>query len=79
MELSKVDFQQWHDHPVTRMFLEEVLTVIDAELANLVNTAGLDPLIDRHRVGRIKGLTELAEWDPDTIEESENNVDSQRT
>lgn len=69
MEISKEDYKHWRDHPVTRAFLDEVMIVMDAELAQLVMTAGDNSLRDKYRVGHIKGLSELLDWDPEFIEE----------
>lgn len=78
MEISKQDFQYWRDHPVTLSFLEEVLVILDAELANLVNTAGLDQLKDNFRRGHIQGLKELADWEPEFVEDTPD-VESEGT
>lgn len=43
-------------------------------LKDLMLNAGLDSLRDRLAVGRIQGLTWLAEWQPDFHEEEEGDT-----
>lgn len=72
MELSKQDVQNWREHPVTALFLEHVLFIMDIEMNHLATQAGLNPTDDRMRVGHIRGLAELADWEPDYIEDKVN-------
>jgi len=76
MEVTKADYVQWRTDPVTKMFVEEMLVLVDSEIANLLMQAGLNPLADRHRVGRIDGLKEVAEWEPD-FREDKDGIDSE--
>lgn len=70
MDLSKLDLINWRQHPVTMLFLEETLNTIDQQMQMLSQEAGLDSLKDRYRVGLVQGLAALADWEPNTIEES---------
>ncbi len=72
MQISKDDFLRWRESPVTQAFLENVLQAVDGELKFLASDAGLNPIQDRFRVGHIKGLTELADWEPEFVEDTDD-------
>lgn len=76
MPVSKSDFIQWRHNAVTQEFLEDVLKEADSYIAALVLRAGLDPQADRYNVGRIDGLKSLADWQPEFIEDEEEDEDA---
>lgn len=78
MRLDQSDFRNWKEHPVTKAFEEDLLDVLDNNIAILSTEAGRDPLTDRWRVGLISGLRALVEWAP-TIEETEDAVSGEGT
>lgn len=73
MQIDQSDFRNWHDHPVTLKFKEDMIEAIDTQLAFLSTDAGLNSNSDRWRAGLIMGLRALVEWVPQ-IEETEDAV-----
>ena len=77
MEVSKEEFVEWRQSPVTKQFLEFVRKQISEAKEALAETAGLDPLQDRHLVGGIDALKDVLEWNPvqqDQTQEKETEV-----
>ena len=59
MQVSKEEFVQWLDNPVTREVFEVInQRIIDAKDI-LGATAGEDPVADRYLVGMIRAFNEL--------------------
>lgn len=77
--MTKQDYLQWREHPVTQQFYQDMLEVIDTELASLSITAGENPLTDRKRVGAIAGVQWLLDWQPEFIEEGEQDDEFEST
>jgi len=67
--MTKSDFQSWKQHPVTQMFMTDMLVELNDDLASLINYAGDNPLKDKEKVGIKKGLERLLDWEPDFKEE----------
>ena len=65
------DYLAWRDHPVTKEFMQAAVQESDVHIADLVNSAGDNPLQDKFRRGVIMGLTWLVEWVP-TVEREVN-------
>ena len=63
-KLTRSDFLSWLKNPVTQLFLQETVDVMDNQLVKLINSAGKDSLDDRWTTGFIYGLRQLADWDP---------------
>jgi hypothetical protein len=60
MELRKEEFDEWRDHPVTRAVILKLKEYQETFMLSLAEDAGIDPLNDRYRVGRIHAYAELA-------------------
>lgn len=65
------DFILWKESSVTQAFLIDILNLLGMITADLVTTAGKDSREDSYKAGRIRGLTELADWKPITITSEE--------
>lgn len=73
---SKDEYLEWRNHPVTEAFLADVIDLMDKDIADLVNYAGEDPSADRKKCGRVEGLKQLADWQPEIIDEEEQSDES---
>jgi hypothetical protein len=71
MEITKSDYVQWRDTPVTVQFKKEMLEVVEEVVASLVNYAGDDSKADKEKKGIIKGVQWLLDWRPTFIEEND--------
>lgn len=69
--VTAAEWRDWKEHPVTKLFNEEMLEQIGAQIQSLVLGAGIDPPADRFSVGKISGLTELSDWKPQIVEDRE--------
>lgn len=69
--VAKSDFIAWKDNYVTKVFLSDVISLIEGLVSNLVDNAGKDAREDGYMAGRIRGLTELADWKPSALLEKE--------
>lgn len=63
----------WKNHPVTRLFLNEMISQVEAEIAALATGAGVNPIQDRYQVGKIAGIGFAVDWKPQ-LSEDENEV-----
>jgi len=63
-------YKDWRSHPVTQLFLDEIIEHIEVEMAALATGAGMNPTADRFAVGKIAGLTLLADWKPQLVEDT---------
>lgn len=70
--ISLQDFLAWKETAITQAFLSNVVELIEMLIADLVVTAGVDPIQDRYKSGRIAGLSELADWRPNLINEDKD-------
>jgi hypothetical protein len=61
MQVTKDEFQQWKDSPVTEEVLELICDRIEDAKEILAASAGNDPLNDRFYVGMIRALREVLE------------------
>lgn len=79
--MNKDDFIGWRTSIATQEFRESVVAELDNLIADLVNTAGNDPLEDKYRRGQIVGLQWLLDWTPKFIieESEEDGIDSEGT
>ena len=74
MDREVVNYSAWVDwkhHPVTRLFLDEMINVIEAEIAALATSAGLNPTNDRYTVGKIAGVSLGVDWKPQLVEDKD--------
>lgn len=67
--MDKSDFYSWKMHPVTELFMKDMIENLNEVLASLINNAGDDPLKDKEKVGMKKGLEWLLDWEPNFKEE----------
>lgn len=63
--ITKSDWLAWRDQRITKMCLDEMIEHIQNIAADLVQNAGKDQLNDRFQSGKISGLSEIADWQPD--------------
>jgi len=61
MQVSKEEFQQWLESPVTEEVFDMICTRIDDAKEILAATAGTDQLNDRFYVGMIRAFREILE------------------
>ena len=77
MEVTKEEFIEWRHSHVTKQFQEFVQSIISQAKETLAETAGLEPLQDRHLVGGIDALKDVLEWNPvkssEPIKEEDQN------
>jgi hypothetical protein len=59
MSVNKESFRDWKSNPVTKAVFNDLYSRILAVREDLGNTAGIDPLEDRRKVGAIAGYTDL--------------------
>lgn len=57
--MTKEDFLEWKQHPVTRRVFEEIQNMIGQGTEELSFSAGQDPGSDRQKVGKLDGLRAL--------------------
>jgi len=80
MELSKDDWIQWKNLPCYTRFVEDMAEIAADVAGYLVQNAGKDSLEDRRMAGVIQGLKWLVEWQPEFIDEGdEQDAESQGT
>jgi hypothetical protein len=72
VEISKLDFIQWRDSNITQQYLEDMLEQLDDVKSYLMVSAGKNSLEDRRMVGIIEGVQWLLNWQPNFIEEGED-------
>jgi hypothetical protein len=63
--ITKSDWLAWRDQRITQMCLDDIIERIQNLAADLVQNAGKDQLNDRFQSGKISGLTEIADWQPE--------------
>jgi len=61
MEISKDEFIQWKENPVTQQVFDVVSNRIEDAKEILANNAGLEPEADRFYVGMIRAFREVQE------------------
>lgn len=59
MSVTKDSFRDWKANPVTKVVFDELNNRIRATQMELGNTAGIDPLSDRFKVGAIQAYQDL--------------------
>jgi hypothetical protein len=59
MSVTNDSFRDWRANPVTKAVFEELGNRIRATQAELGNSAGLDPLSDRFKVGAIQAYQDM--------------------
>lgn len=57
----KEDFRQWKDHPVTRAVLGELAGRAENLKHELAQSAGIDSLADRFKVGYIQACYDFSD------------------
>lgn len=57
--ISKEDFIDWKNSPVTKRVFDEIKDMIQEGKEEIAASAGINPLLDRERVGKLNGLTAL--------------------
>lgn len=62
--MTKDDYLLWRNDPRTEEYLTDVLSEMNNHMADIITTAGMNSLTDRYRVGVIRGLQFLTEWQP---------------
>lgn len=72
MEISKLDWIQWKNHPVTEKYMMDMLEQMDDIKMYLMKSAGKDSLEDRRLVGVVEGAQWLLDWQPNFIDEGED-------
>ena len=65
MQVTKEEFVQWKESPVTKAVYEVIDSRIQDAQEILGNTAGDDPVADRYLVGMIRAFNELKGIDYD--------------
>lgn len=75
--MNKDDYISWRNDPRTEEYLESVLSEADVIIADLINTAGNNSLVDRYRAGVIQGLRYLADWQPVFDKEEEETEEDE--
>lgn len=69
--VTHAEWRDWKEHPVTVLYLKEVFSIIETEIATLVTQAGQNSVSDSYKSGKIAGLTELADWKPQLVEDKD--------
>lgn len=72
MDRTVLTLSQWRDwkgHPVTRVFMEELMEHASNYVSALATGAGTNSLEDRYKVGFIAGLGIASDWKPQLIED----------
>lgn len=59
--MTKQDFLDWKRHPVTQSLFTALINRIQEGREELGDTAGIDPLADRFKVGVIRGHQDVLE------------------
>ncbi len=71
MVITKNDFIDWKSNPVTKAVMNELDARIQAVAGTLADSAGLDPLNDRFRVGYIQAYRDTIAITIDDVEGAE--------
>ncbi len=69
-DINKEDFDEWMSHPVTRAVLNSFKRNAEETMLGLAQDAGLEPLSDRYRVGRVHAFIEASNI---TLEETNDS------
>lgn len=62
--MTKQEYVEWRNHPVTRAFKEDVFGVIEAAAAELISRTAPNPERDTFLKGFVAGAKQLPEWEP---------------
>lgn len=57
--MTKEDFIDWKNNPVTKRVFLEIEDMISEGKDEIALSAGINPLLDRERVGKLNGLLML--------------------
>jgi len=70
------EFNAWKAHPTTKEVFAAIRALIYEGQVELGATAGVDPIVDRYKVGKINGLETILFLELDDISsEGENDND----
>lgn len=67
--VTKDSFRDWKANPVTKAVFNEIQTRVIQECESLGDTAGIDPLNDRFKVGMIQALYGILRMDVSDVKE----------
>lgn len=76
MAATKIEFREWRDLPLTQELLEEIAKQVQGMIEEMVNTATFDPNRIQYLKGIINGLSQVAGWEPEYIEEPEDETET---
>lgn len=69
MSVTKDSFRDWKSNPVTKAVLDEIYRRVQTIQEDLSNTAGLEPLWDRYKVGAANAYTDILKIEFDEVKD----------
>lgn len=76
MQVRKSDFVEWKNHPVTHAVAESIAQIVEVEMAYLIGRRSSKPEDDQWIKGFVNGVKALLDWEPDFIEEDNNDIET---